>query len=80
VAGKLLSSNKLEKQGLIKVTLADLYFFLFVSDVWGFDEKAVSVLRNMRPADESLIHKYAILLGEKAFNRRTDEEVSDHLS
>ena len=36
-------------------------------DVWGFDENAVKVLENMRPADENLIYKYAILLGEKAF-------------
>ncbi|XP_048588846.1 probable U3 small nucleolar RNA-associated protein 13 isoform X2 [Nematostella vectensis] len=33
--------------------------------VWGFDMDAVSVLQNMRPADESLIFKYAILLGDK---------------
>ena len=37
------------------------------TDVWGFDEDAVKVLENMRPADENLIYKYAILLGEKAF-------------
>ena len=35
--------------------------------MWGFDEDAVKVLENMRPADENLIYKYAILLGEKAF-------------
>ena len=41
-----------------------LYRFGF-SDVWGFDEDAVHVLHNMRPHDESLILKYAVLLGEK---------------
>ncbi|XP_031573939.1 ribosome biogenesis protein WDR12 homolog, partial [Actinia tenebrosa] len=42
--------------------------------VWGFDEKAVAVLQNMRPADESLIFKYAILLGDKALGKQTEDE------
>lgn len=33
--------------------------------MWGFDDDAVKVLENMRPADENLIYKYAILLGGK---------------
>lgn len=33
------------------------------SDVWGFDDQAVSVLQNMKPQDlESLVTKYSILL------------------
>ena len=46
-------------------------------DVWGFDEDAVKVLQNMRPADENLIYKYAILLGGKHFKPGTkDSEVA----
>ena len=51
------------------------------TDVWGFDEDAVKVLENMRPADENLIYKYAILLGEKAFKPvKKDVEVRVSLS
>ena len=51
------------------------------TDVWGFDEDAVKVLENMRPADENLIYKYAILLGEKAFKPvKKDVEVRVCLS
>ena len=50
-------------------------------DVWGFDEDAVKVLENMRPADENLIYKYAILLGGKHFKPITkDSEVAWHLN
>ena len=36
----------------------------------------MKVLENMRPADENLIYKYAILLGEKAFKPiKKDNEV-----
>jgi len=35
-------------------------------DVWGFDENAVAVLENMRPADENLLMKYAILLDKRS--------------
>ena len=46
-------------------------------DVWGFDEDAVKVLEDMRPADENLIYKYAILLGGKHFKPVTnDSEVA----
>ena len=49
--------------------------------MWGFDENAVKVLENMKPADESLIYKYAILLGDKAFKKVTnDNEVQSHFS
>ena len=49
--------------------------------MWGFDEDAVKVLENMRPADENLIYKYAILLGEKAFKPvKKDVEVRVCLS
>ena len=53
-------------------TLCSLFFF---ADVWGFDEDAVKVLENMRPADENLIYKYAILLGEKALRPIIETEV-----
>ena len=46
-------------------------------DVWGFDEDAVKVLANMRPADENLIYKYAVLLGGKKLKPvRKDSEVA----
>lgn len=49
-------------------------------DVWGFDEDAVKVLANMRPADENLIYKYAVLLGGKKLKPvRKDSEVARHL-
>ena len=49
-------------------------------DIWGFDEDAVKVLENMRPADESLIYKYAILLAGKHFKPVTkDAEVTRHV-
>ena len=37
-----------------------------VADVWGFDEEAVEVLKNMKPQEDSddLIRKYAILLDQ----------------
>lgn len=44
-----------------------------MTDVWGFDEDAVKVLENMRPADENLIYKYAILLGGKHFKPITKD-------
>ena len=34
----------------------------FVSDVWGFDEKAVEVLEKMKPADDFFKKKFEILL------------------
>lgn len=46
------------------------YFWL---DVWGFDENAVKVLENMKPVDESLIYKYAILLGGKTLKPVTND-------
>ena len=54
-----------------------MFFFSSITlDVWGFDGDAVNVLENMRPADENLIYKYAILLGEKAFTpTKADLEV-----
>ena len=52
--------------------MSSLFFF---ADVWGFDEDAVKVLENMRPADENLIYKYAILLGEKALRPIIETEV-----
>lgn len=41
--------------------------------VWGFDENAVKVLENMKPVDESLIYKYAILLGGKTLKPVTND-------
>lgn len=46
------------------------YFWL---DVWGFDENAVKVLETMKPVDESLIYKYAILLGGKTLKPVTND-------
>ena len=45
----------------------------FCLDVWGFDENAVKVLENMKPVDESLIYKYAILLGGKTLKPVTND-------
>ena len=37
--------------------------YCIVSDVWGFDEAAVQVLKKMKPADtDNLVRKYGILL------------------
>lgn len=58
----LLRSIFVENLDLLVVASEDNNIY-----VWGFDEDAVKVLENMRPADENLIYKYAILLGEKAF-------------
>ena len=41
--------------------------------MWGFDENAVKVLENMKPVDESLIYKYAILLGGKTLKPVTND-------
>ncbi|KAK3736028.1 hypothetical protein QZH41_002746 [Actinostola sp. cb2023] len=65
----LLRSVFVENLDLLVVASEDHNIY-----VWGFDENAVSVLQNMRPADESLIYKYAILLEDKNFTKKTDDE------
>ncbi|XP_031569624.1 uncharacterized protein LOC116304102, partial [Actinia tenebrosa] len=65
----LLRSVFVENLDLLVVASEDHNIY-----VWGFDEKAVAVLQNMRPADESLIFKYAILLGDKALGKQTEDE------
>ncbi|XP_020913413.1 U5 small nuclear ribonucleoprotein 40 kDa protein [Exaiptasia diaphana] len=65
----LLRSVFVENLDLLVVSSEDHNIYL-----WGFDENAVSVLQNMRPADESLIIKYAILLEGKNTIRKPEEE------
>lgn len=71
----LLRSIFVENLDLLVVASEDNNIY-----VWGFDENAVKVLENMRPADENLIYKYAILLGEKAFKpiKRDIEGSKEH--
>lgn len=71
----LLRSVFVENLDLLVVASEDNNIY-----VWGFDEDAVKVLENMRPADENLIYKYAILLGEKAFKpvKRDVEGSKEH--
>ena len=36
---------------------------IIFTDVWGFDDEAVKVLKDMKPPDtDELVHKFAILL------------------
>lgn len=51
-----------------------LQFFVFI-DVWGFDKKAVDVLKNMKPTDEFLNQRYAILLDSVGCVPEADQEV-----
>ncbi|XP_073256527.1 uncharacterized protein [Porites lutea] len=71
----LLRSIFVENLDLLVVASEDNNIY-----VWGFDEDAVKVLENMRPADENLIYKYAILLGEKAFKpiKKDNEGSKEH--
>ncbi|KAL9965739.1 hypothetical protein ACROYT_G029581 [Oculina patagonica] len=64
----LLRSIFVENLDLLVVASEDNNIY-----VWGFDEDAVKVLENMRPADENLIYKYAILLGGKHFKPITKD-------
>ena len=49
----------------------------FVADIWGFDKNAVDVLQNMKPLDEDLNQKYAILLENSGFIAETETEVRE---
>ncbi|XP_046853532.1 uncharacterized WD repeat-containing protein alr3466-like [Xenia sp. Carnegie-2017] len=44
--------------------------------VWGFDKKAVDVLKNMKPTDEFLNQRYAILLDSAGCVPEADQEIS----
>ena len=48
-----------------------------VADIWGFDKNAVDVLQNMKPLDEDLNQKYAILLENSGFIPETETEVRE---
>ena len=50
-----------------------------ISDIWGFDDQAVSVLQSMKPQDlETLVNKYSILLDSSSelLPQNTKEGVS----
>ena len=52
---------------------------LYVVDIWGFDDQAVSVLQSMKPQDlETLVTKYSILLDSSSelLPQNTKEGVS----
>ena len=46
------------------------------TDVWGFDKNAVDVLQKMRPVDEFLNHRYAILLENSRYIPEPETDVS----
>jgi len=71
----LLRSIFVENLDLLVVASEDNNIY-----VWGFDEDAVKVLANMRPADENLIYKYAVLLGGKKLKpvRKDSESSAEH--
>ena len=60
-----------------------LYYLLFevsrnvLLDIWGFDENAVDILQNMKPLNEDLNQKYAILFENSDFMNETETEVSE---
>ena len=53
-----------------------IVIFAISQDVWGFDKNAVDVLQKMKPVDEYLNHKYAILLENGEYTPETETDVS----
>ena len=52
----------------------DVIMISFVfSDVWGFDYEAVEVLKQMKPMEDTLSHRFAFLLQNN--NKLTKENV-----
>ena len=60
----------------ICVLLEHYLRYAISADVWGFDSNAVDVLQKMKPVDELLNHRYAILLENSGYIPETETDVS----
>ena len=62
--------------GLIRiVALRILTYSTYALDVWGFDEKAVEVLKRMRPVGDFFSKRFEILLNENDLPSEIRNEV-----
>jgi hypothetical protein len=58
------------------IVRSQLTSLILSADVWGFDKNAVDVLQKMRPVDEFLNHRYAILLENGGYMPEAETDVS----